>query len=364
MIPKGEIMKHHRYGILAFSFCLLCSTTIVGDDAPVPIVAKGENAPRVLSIQRIWSQGPHNAFPDVEYFRGKWYVATREGTAHGISGFGKVRIIASDDTKNWQSVALFEGFGDYRRAELSVTSDGKLMVVSKFNYYGKPGKDQKRTFAAKDFRGKVHNVISQAFENRVAFSGDGKTWTKLQKGKGTQPRAWFYSGVQWYKGVGYAIDRQGRQLYKTRDGVLFEKVSEVPVGNESRIAFLPNGNMIVFFRNGSLATSPAPYEKWTLNETNKKGPHSYCGPGIIALPDGDVLTASRHRIEPKDFVWPDGENVFPDGTVLFRLQGKQLVPKLLIRGGGDRGYNGLVWRDGFLWMAYNAPSGKAGNCCI
>jgi hypothetical protein len=57
----------------------------------------------------------------------------------------------------------------------------------------------------------------------------------------------------------------------------FEKVSDVPLGNESRLSFSPKGNMIVFFRNGSLATSPPPYKKWTVNETNKKGPHSYLG---------------------------------------------------------------------------------------
>ena len=164
--------------------------------------------------------------------------------------------------------------------------------------------------------------------------------------------------------MGYAIDRQGRKLYRTRDGVHFEPVRDVPVGNESRISFLPDETMVVFFRNGSLATSPAPYTSWRVNERNKQGPHSYGGPGILALPDGRVWTASRPRIDPQAFDFPPDENVFPDGTVLFQLEGERLAPKLLIRGGGDRGYNGLAWHDDLLWMVYNAPSREAGKSCI
>jgi hypothetical protein len=345
-----------------FFIIILCAPA-VGGDAPAPVYAKDAKL-KVEWIKRIWSGGEHNAFPDVERFGDKWYVATQEGTAHGISGFGRVRVISSDDGERWQSVALFDGFGDYRRGELSVTADGRLMLATKFNIYGKAGTAQEKTFKARDHEGKEHEVFTQGAQNHVAFSADGREWTKAQPIKGTHPGAWFYSGVQWLGDFGYAIDRQGRKLYRTRDGVTFEPVSDVPVGNESRISFLPGRAMIVLFRNGSLATSPPPYAKWSLNETNKKGPHSYGGPGIIALPSGEVWAASRHRIDPAAFRFPPGENEFPDGTVLFKLEGEKLAPHLLIRGGGDRGYNGLAWHDGFLWMAYNAPSREADRSSI
>src|SRR4029079_14734441 len=50
--------------------------------------------------------------------------------------------------------------------------------------------------------------------------------------------------------------------------------------------------------------------------------------------------------------------------VLFKLEGDVLVPQLLIRGGGDRGYNGMEWHDGFLWLVYNAPSRELGKSSI
>jgi len=349
-------------GLFAATLCR--DVQVAAADPTTPISAKANPGVTVESIRRIWCGGEHNAFPDLEFFKDRWFVAVREGTAHGIAGFGRVRIISSKDGTTWESVAVFDGFGDYRRGELSVTPDGRLMLVSKFNHYDKAKPETRRAFQARDHAGKKHTVVSRRYENRVAFSTDGKRFGELQPVDGTHPRAWFYSGVQWYKKTGYAIDRQGRKLYRTRDGRKFEALSDVPVGNESRIAFRKGGTMVVFFRNGSLATSKPPYETWTVNATNNKGPHSYGGPGIIVLPSGDVWTASRHRIDPKQFDWPAGENKFPDGTVLFRLDGKKLQPKLLIRGGGDRGYNGLVFRDSFLWMAYNAPSREAKRSCI
>lgn len=354
--------------IRGFAFCSSCVVLILGtlafgDEPPRPIYAKDASL-KVQWIKRIWSEGPHNAFPDVERFREKWFVATREGTAHGISGFGRVRVLMSEDGEHWKSVALFDAFGDYRRGELSVTADGRLMLTSKLNIYGKADEKADRTYTALDHAGQTHEVSTQKAENHVAFSEDGIRWTKMQPVQGAAPSAWFYSGVQWIGKKGYAIDRQGRRLYQTQDGIHYEPVSEVPEGNESRISFLPDQTMIVFFRNGSLAKSPPPYTQWTFNQKNKKGPHSYGGPGILALKTGDVWTASRHRIDPEAFRFPADENVFPDGTALFKLEGDQLVPQLLIRGGGDRGYNGLVWYDGHLWMVYNAPSREMKKSCI
>jgi hypothetical protein len=337
---------------------------VSADDAPTPLYAKGIAGLKVESIRRIWCEGEHNAFPDLQRFGERWYVATREGTVHGIAGFGRVRILASDDGENWESVAMFAEFGDYRRAELSVTADGRLMVLSKFNFYREAAADENRSFDARNHDGKEYHVASRENENRVALSKDGTRWSDIRPVQGARPGAWFYSGVQWRAEWGYAIDRQGRRLYRTRDGLNFEEVSDVPVGNESRIAFKPDGSMVVFFRNGSLAASPPPYSAWTLNEANKQGPHSYGGPGILALPNGRVFTASRHRVETAALDAPEIEKEYVDGTALFELAGEKLAPRLLIPGGGDRGYTGLAWHDGHLWMAYNAPSRDADKSCI
>jgi hypothetical protein len=318
---------------------------------------------QVQSIKRIWSEAVHNAFPDLHYFQGRWYVALREGTVHGESGFGRVRIISSADGEKWQSVALFEGFGDYRHPALSVTPDNRLLVISKFNIYTKAGENDKRRLKAVDHQEKTHAVVTDGHEDRVAFSADGVRWTTMQAVRGTQPGCWFWSGVHWHKGIGYAIDRQfgdRSTLYRTMDGLNFEPLTkEVPAGNESRHAFLPDGTMIAFFRDGRLASSPPPYQKWALNKTNQQGPHSHAGPCLLALPNGEAWAACRYRGDRQAFDLPANKE-FLEGTALFKLVDNKLVAKLLIPGSGDAGYNGMAWRDGFLWLAYNAPSPEAG----
>jgi hypothetical protein len=203
------------------------------------------------------------------------------------------------------------------------------------------------------------------YELRAAFSKDGAEWTPIQAVRGAHSKS---CGVQWHKGVGYAIDRRlgaASSLYRTKDGLNFELVStDIPAGNESRHSFLPDGTMIAFFRDGSLATSPPPYQKWALNAANKggiRGIHSHGGPMVLALPNGDVWAACRYSFpEGQGFDIPTKSDRL-DTTALFKLVGDKLVPKMAIPGGGDRGYNGLAWRDGCLWMAYMAPAPESGD---
>jgi len=97
---------------------------------------------------------------------------------------------------------------------------------------------------------------------------------------------------------------------------------------------------------------------------NQSRPTQFRSPKIVALPNGAVLAASCHHTHSAAFHFSAGQSVFPDGKVLFKLQGDTLVPKLLLRGGGDRGYNGMIWHDNHLWLVYNSPSRKAGKSCI
>jgi len=45
-------------------------------------------APKLIDVERIWGQAPHNASPDLILFRGRWYCALRETEAEGArTGF-------------------------------------------------------------------------------------------------------------------------------------------------------------------------------------------------------------------------------------------------------------------------------------
>ena len=86
----------------------------------------------LISLKKIWNAAPHNAFTDLERYRGRWYCAFREGQGHaGNNDYGKIRVLVSDDGETWVSSSLLEVSGvDLRDAKLSVMPDGQLLLNS------------------------------------------------------------------------------------------------------------------------------------------------------------------------------------------------------------------------------------------
>ena len=83
-----------------------------------------------VSVERIFDRAGHSAFTDICRFKGRLYVCFREGSGHVPGLNGTVRIIVSGDGLNWRSAALLDEEGvDLRDPKLSVTPDGRLMVL-------------------------------------------------------------------------------------------------------------------------------------------------------------------------------------------------------------------------------------------
>src|ERR1041384_3555357 len=100
--------------------------------AATAIQSGQQSAPRmelVEPVRKIWDQGGHNAFTDLVRFRERWYCVFREGKGHA-SGAGVIRVLTSADGKAWQSAAVVEKTDvDLRDPHLSITPDGRLMLV-------------------------------------------------------------------------------------------------------------------------------------------------------------------------------------------------------------------------------------------
>ncbi|MYK39088.1 MAG: exo-alpha-sialidase, partial [Gemmatimonadetes bacterium] len=41
--------------------------------------------PQILSVEKIWDRGPHNAFTDLIRFADRWWCTFREAQDHGPS---------------------------------------------------------------------------------------------------------------------------------------------------------------------------------------------------------------------------------------------------------------------------------------
>lgn len=291
------------------------------------------------AVQKIWDQGAHNAFTDLVRFQDKWYCAFREGTGHA-AGTGKIRVLVSADGIKWASAALLEKDNvDLRDPHLSITPDGRLMINGGAAW--PPTRDP------------VKDHYSW-----VSFSKDGKTWTDTQRVLNSWQWLW---RITWHKGTGYGVAYSWEQvdkvknyygtLYKTSDGLHYEKVSDltIPQTTEATVRFDGDTMHILQRRDGSpntavFGTAQPPYTSFTWIDLGMY----YGGPNFLKAPNGAWWTAGRII---KDKVAK---------TVLGRLDVKngKLEPVLELPSGGDTSYAGMVWHDGQLWVSYYSSHEK------
>ncbi len=329
------ILVPARYGL----FFAITVALLVGS-APVPAAAADPPdetaAPQIVSVRKIWDRGPHNAFTDLIRFQDKWFCTFRESQAH-VGGNGRLRVLVSTDGEKWESAALLEEEGiDLRDPKLSVTPDGRLMILAGGSVY----------------RGGT--IVGR--QPRVAFSKDGVTWTPTQRILAEGDWLW---RVTWHEGRAYGTSyrlaelAEGKNsknqewrltLYSSPDGIRYERIIDLEPPdrpNETTLRFLPDGTMMALVRReagnqrGWIGVSRRPYTQWKWHETR----HRLGGPNFIVLPDGSM--------------WAAGRDYAGKATnVLARLGPGMYEPVLTFPSGGDCSYPGLVWHDGLLWVSY------------
>jgi len=327
---KGRVPRLFSRALLALMLAI-CASPLALTGAPPSL--------QLLSSKRIWDQAPYNSFGDIIRFHDQWFCVFREGLAHapspGKPGDGKLRVIVSKDADSWKSAALLEETGtDLRDPHLSITADGRLMIVAGGSKY--PG-------------GVFHGR-----QPRVAFSADGFHWTAPQAVLGEGEWLW---RVTWFKGAAYGISKFGspskespdnprrQNLVTSTDGVHWKTIVElkIPGGDESTLRFFPDGRMVAFVRcerpeddRNVIGVSRPPYEKWDWHRTaNHIG-----GPNFIILPDGTMVGGGR--------LTRNGESK----TTIGVMDLTSYDPSLVLPSRGDSSYPGFAFHDGLLWVMY------------
>jgi hypothetical protein len=303
-----------------------------------PLVAAAPAAPE---IRKIWDRAAHNAFTDLVRWKDRWYCCFREGAGHA-AGAGTIRVLTSADGDAWESAAVIARDGaDLRDPHLSVTPDGRLMLNG--------------GAAVPPTRDPVTDHYSF-----VCFSNDGRTWTPPQKVLGSWQWLW---RVTWHRrtayGVAYAWDPKTARsysaaLYKSDDGIAYEKVTDfsLPGATEAALAFDGDTMVCLQRRDGTPNTahvgmSRPPYTAWEWKDLG----HTFGGPGLLRPPDGRWLAAGRMTQGGKP------------QTVVVRLDvaAGKLTPVATLPSGGDTSYPGMVWHEGNVWVSYySSHEGKAG----
>ena len=286
---------------------------------------------RILEVNRIWDQSPHNAFTDLILYQDLWYCAFREGGSH-VSEDGKLRVIRSANGETWESVALMEWEGgDIRDAKLSLTSTGMLMLNGAVRFL-------------QPLNGNNHQSLTW-------LSEDGEQWEgpfACPSGLGT----WRWSAT-WHEGMGYSFGYSGKDkagcLYGTRDGKtwdiirdsVFPHVETYP--NESSLVFDKNSKAYCLLRldKGSgtalLGLPHPPYTEWKWKDLGVR----IGGPKIMQVSDGRFFAAVRLY---------DGQA--RTSLCLVDPALGSLTECLKLPSGGDTSYAGMVEYEGDLWISY------------
>ena len=303
------------------------------------------------TVTKIWDSAPHNAFTDMIRYKGKYFCTFREGTGHipakDGTGDGKIRILVSTDGDTWESAALIakEGF-DLRDAKLSITPDGRLMVVMGGSIYEQAVlKGRMPHVSFSDKKGEKFSDPKPLLIDSDIRSNNDWLWR-----------------VTWYKKTGYGVVYQpgGAYLVKTTNGINYQLVTKLDVNgspNEATVDFSKSGDMRIIIRresddrNGWLGFSSTPYIDWKWTDLGIR----LGGPHMITLPNGKTLIGSRTYVT---------ENfVNHSHTSLYGLdrQGKTTL-LLTFPSGGDTSYPGFVVKGKELWVSYY--SGHEGRTSI
>ena len=303
------------------TFCLNTTATL-GLTASAQLDGAGPK-PEIVSVERIWDRAAYNSFTDLTRFQDRWYCAFREGVTHG-KDVGVVRVLVSEDAKNWRSTGLVtEEDIDLRDPKLSVMPDGRLMLLMGGIVY-EQGEYWTRS-------------------PRVSFSSDGRAWTAPQRVLAEDHWLW---RVTWHKGRGYCLSKlnEGKRprrgfLYTTTDGLQWDYITEFMVEgvSETTLRFMPDDEMIALIRPGWIGHSRPPYKEWKFHKMKQR----IGGPNFLRLPDGSMWASGRR--------YHDGGSA---STMLARMTRQSYEPVLTLPSGGDTSYPGMVWHDNLLWMSY------------
>ncbi|MEZ6049370.1 MAG: hypothetical protein R3C11_28085 [Planctomycetaceae bacterium] len=196
--------------------------------------------PELISVEKIWDQGEHNAFTGYPFGFRTNSSSPFESADRMSVVFGKIRVLFSKDGDQWTSVALVEEAGvDLRDRNSRSTQAIDALQRALFN----------------------GTKILKSRRPRVSISQTMVLNGLLPENYGRGDWLW---RVTWYDGVGYGSSRiqvptekkdrsheKIASLYKTTDGRHYEKILTWDISgnpNETTLRFMPDGEMLALVR--------------------------------------------------------------------------------------------------------------------
>ena len=317
----------------------------------------------IEKVDKLFSDGRHNAFTDIDIWKGKYYIVFRSADSHASPhevdsstkiGLGHITLMESIDAKNWSPFVVMDTRWDDRDPKLLATKD-RLYVF------------------ATSMHGDGYREASQ--ETLVTYTEDGSSWT--------DPVSAYRYGYGFWKPKKYdgdyyvaadvdeapieaSIQEKGRvELLRSRDGLHWQKISVITEGNsctETSLVFLDKSSLIALIRQKG-AQSPLisrhPFSKWDpLMDTPNFGLQ---GPAAELIGETVLFSCRVHK------------NIFPDeqpgiartGIFIMDVASGELHWQFNMptQWGGDVSYAGIlpVGKDRALISYYDGQPYKDGE---
>ncbi len=265
--------------------------------------------------KRVYCDGRHNAWPDIAYFKGKYFISFSNQDAHFYRKKAKGLITSSEEGIDWSEPIQLT----YKNWPIC---DASSLFVFKDRLYAEmwalPPSDKERV-------------------TLVTTTGDGKSWSNPTP---IDPQISVWK-VKEYKGVLYRVSREISAsakiyLWKSEDGLHWEKVSLVHkelFSSETAIHFLEDGRILgvarsesgpsISFRSASfIFLADPPYRQWKIINMNMKiDAPVICQVGdVILLAGRDVRCSCERVYANSSSLWSwDGDGFNKEVDLLFGL---------------------------------------------
>jgi len=287
-------------------------------------------AQKDIRYYKIWDHAPHNAFTDITFFKGKYYVTFREGERHD-SDDGTIRILSSDDAYIFDESSFFDHPKyDLRDPKIINYNDSLLYVL----------------YCMAD---RHNNVICTV----IRSSSDGIKWTN--ETVFTQKNSWWLWSLYNYKG---RLISGGYNFFKSTfvniyqfDNVRTKNFTSIRHGfygnyapGETTFASTPEGDTVFTairtkYPNPTAlgySTGDSVLSKWTWKEQD-------CivtgGPRLSYIKDIGLLLVTRDINFRTSVFWVNTKT----------LETKKVFT---LPSGGDNGYAGMIVNKNKLVISY------------
>lgn len=339
------VKKSIKFTALAFLATALISCVVDGDEIEIEwltyeeypyfstFTSESELKFELIENKRIWSRGGHNAFTDIILFNDYIYVAFREASCCHFSEDGRIRILRSKDTKNWENISeLNIPTKDIRDPKFSICPSNTLCIHASA---------RERNIAG---------ITRYTYRSYVWNSENGTNWSDAQPILDSHYWLW---RVRWDKEInqayGFSYKTGGNNylsLHSSHDGIDFYtkkyKIFDDDWPNETDLVFINDSTAISLVRrspnsNSIIGLSRKPYVEWRWEELNEK----IASPNLLLLPDNRIIAGVRY-LEPSART----------SISLINPVEKKITEILQLPSGGDNGYPGMILQDDTLLISY------------